>query len=156
MLVKLDFSAVRRTRWHEYATRFVFGGAVTAFAGIIANHFGPGVGGLFLAFPAIFPASATLIEKHERERKEERGLAGKRRGREAAAVDAAGAALGSIGLLVFASVAWRLLPRYAAWMVLPLGTLAWAAVSVLLWMARHRISHPLSRRSQDIPKPLRS
>jgi hypothetical protein len=32
--------------------------------GLIAARFGPVVGGLFLAFPAIFPASATLIEKH--------------------------------------------------------------------------------------------
>ena len=39
----------------------------------------PVVGGLFLAFPAIFPASATLIEKHGRERKEKAGLAGARR-----------------------------------------------------------------------------
>jgi hypothetical protein len=44
------------------------------------NDGGPGrlvrpvVGGLFLAFPAIFPASATLIEKHVRERKEKAGL----------------------------------------------------------------------------------
>ena len=156
MRITVNVSTLGQTKWYEYAIRFFFGGLVTVAAGLLAKKFGPTVGGLFLAFPAIFPASATLIEKHERERKEERGLAGKRRGREAAAVDAAGAALGSIGLLVFASVAWRLLPRYAAWMVLLLGTLAWAAVSVLLWMARHRISHPLSRRSQEIPKLLRS
>ena len=30
---------------------------------------------LFLAFPAIFPASATLIEKHEKEKKEREGYA---------------------------------------------------------------------------------
>jgi hypothetical protein len=30
---------------------------------------GPRVGGLFLAFPAIFPASATLVEKHEKQKK---------------------------------------------------------------------------------------
>jgi hypothetical protein len=46
------------------------------------------IGGLFLAFPAIFPASATLIEKHVRERKEKAGLPGARRGKEAAAFDA--------------------------------------------------------------------
>jgi hypothetical protein len=61
----------------------------------------PVVGGLFLAFPAIFPASATLIEKHVRKRKEkavcrERGAA-----RKPAALDAAGAALGSFGLAAF-------------------------------------------------------
>ena len=49
---------------------------MTVLAGVIAKKFGPVVGGLFLAFPAIFPASATLIEKHERERKERKGLKG--------------------------------------------------------------------------------
>jgi Protein of unknown function (DUF3147) len=66
MQVHLDFSAVGETKWYEYAVRFMFGGLITAIAGVIAKTFGPVVGGLFLAFPAIFPASATLIEKHER------------------------------------------------------------------------------------------
>jgi len=39
---------------------------MTVIAGLIAFRFGPVVGGLFLAFPAIFPASATLIERHGR------------------------------------------------------------------------------------------
>jgi hypothetical protein len=39
-------------------------------------EWGPAVVGLFLAFPAIFPASATLIEKHERQRKQRQGLTG--------------------------------------------------------------------------------
>ena len=60
--------------------RFVFGGAITVGAGLLARKFGPAVGGLFLAFPAIFPASATLIEKHEREKKERKGSTGERRG----------------------------------------------------------------------------
>src|SRR5262249_7072198 len=41
-------------------------------------------------------ASATLIEKHEIRRKRKAGLAGVRRGQQAAALDAAGAALGSV------------------------------------------------------------
>ncbi len=56
----------------------------------------------FLAMPAIFCASATLIERHETRRKREAGLRGTRRGREAAALEAAGAGLGSIGMLAFA------------------------------------------------------
>jgi hypothetical protein len=55
---------------------------------------------LFLAFPAVFCASATLIEKHERDRKQKAGLPGTRRGRQA---DALGAAIGSFGLLGFAA-----------------------------------------------------
>src|SRR5207248_892486 len=85
--------------WHEYAIRFVLGGLATVGTGAIASLFGPQTGGLFLAFPAIFCASATLIEKLERERKERAGVRGARRGKEAAALDAAGAALGSLGEL---------------------------------------------------------
>ena len=84
---------------------------MTVVAGLIAARFGPVIGGLFLAFPAIFPASATLIEKHVRERKERAGLPGARRGKEAAALDAAGAALGSFGLAAFGLVIWLIVVR---------------------------------------------
>jgi Protein of unknown function (DUF3147) len=73
-MVRLHFSALRQIGWHEYAVRFLFGGLITAAAGIIAKKFRPGVGGLFLAFPAIFPASATLIEKHEKQKKQRAGF----------------------------------------------------------------------------------
>ena len=75
MDVRIDLSTLRQTQWYEYALRFLFGGLITAVAGLIAKHFGPAVGGLFLAFPAIFPASATLIEKHERQRAQRDGQA---------------------------------------------------------------------------------
>src|SRR5215471_7452182 len=81
MNIRIHPSALRETRWHEYFIRFVLGGLATVATGAIANVFGPETGGLFLAFPAIFSASATLIEKHERERKEKVGLRGARRGR---------------------------------------------------------------------------
>lgn len=55
MLIKFDFGSVRTTTWREYAARVVFGGAVTLLAGLIADKFGPGVGGLFLAFPRFSP-----------------------------------------------------------------------------------------------------
>ena len=64
--VKVNLGALRRSKWYEYVVRFAFGGAVTVLAGAIANHYGPNIGGLFLAFPAIFPATATLLEKHEK------------------------------------------------------------------------------------------
>ena len=101
--------------------------------------YGAGVGGLFLAFPAIFPASATLIEKHEQERKEKHGLDGTERGREAASVDAAGSAMGSIGLLVFAPLVWRFLPSHAHWLVLAAATLSWLGVSIFVWRLRKQI-----------------
>jgi hypothetical protein len=139
MQIKVDPSVIGQTRWHEYAIRFLFGGLITAIAGIIAKKFGPGIGGLFLAFPAIFPASATLIEKHEKQKKEEEGLEGTQRGREAASIDAAGSAMGSVGLLVFALLVWRFVPRYNTWVVLTGATVAWLTASVLIWQVRKRV-----------------
>jgi hypothetical protein len=136
MQIKVDLSVLGQTKWHEYAVRFLFGGLITAVAGIIAKKCGPGIGGLFLAFPAIFPASATLIEKHEKQKKEREGLEGTQRGREAATIDAAGSAMGSIGLLVFALLVWQLLSRYGGWVVLMASTAAWLTVSVLIWHIR--------------------
>ena len=81
MNVKLNFAALKQTKWHEYVVRFIFGGLTTVVTGIIAKKFGPGIGGLFLAFPAIFPASATMIENHEKEKKLQVGMEGVNRGR---------------------------------------------------------------------------
>jgi hypothetical protein len=141
MQIKLDPSGLQQTQWHEYAIRFFFGGLITVIAGVIAKEYGPVVGGLFLAFPAIFPASATLIEKHEKQKKENEGLEGTERGREAASVDAAGSAMGSIGLLVFALLVWRLLPDHRSWLVLSGASLAWLTVCVLIWQIRKRALH---------------
>src|SRR6476619_2894994 len=127
MQIKLDLSVLGQTKWHEYAVRFLFGGLIAALAGIIAKKFGPGVGGLFLAFPAIFPASATLVEKHEKEKKRRVGLDGRKRAAAATSVDAAGAAIGSIGLAGFAVVVWQAMPNHAPWLVLVGATLVWIA-----------------------------
>ncbi len=136
MRVSLNPAALKKTKFHEYAIRFLAGGIVTALTGIIAKKFGPGIGGLFLAFPAILPASITLIEKHERQKKERAGLHGAVRGRKAAGIDATGAAIGSFGLFAFALVVWRLVPIYKSWMVLGGATVIWMAIAYLLWRIR--------------------
>ena len=128
MRIQVDLSVLGETKWYQYAVRFLFGGLITGLAGMIASRFGPVVGGLFLAFPAIFPASATLIdiEKHKKQKKEKKGLQGAQRGREAASMDAAGAAMGSIGLLLFALNCLALIPNHRGWAVLKIATLGWA------------------------------
>ena len=37
MSIHIDLDGLRRTRWYEYAVRFVFGGLITASAGLIAH-----------------------------------------------------------------------------------------------------------------------
>ena len=124
--IRADPSRLRKTSWREYAVRFAFGGLITALAGFLGTKFGPAVGGLFLGFPAILPASLTLVKKHE--------------GEEAAGNDARGAVAGSIGLIVFAALVWRLAVHLAAWQLLPLATIVWLAVSLIVWLLAQRVS----------------
>lgn len=138
MVVTFKWSALKQSRWYEYVIRFVLGGLATVLAGAVAQFFGPAVGGLFLAFPAIFCASSTLIEKHERECKHERGLSGHRRGTDAMALDAVGAGLGSLGLATFGPAIWLFAPSAG------FGSLAWAAmtwlvVSIVSWRVRREL-----------------
>ena len=72
MQVHLSLSSLFNSRWYEYLIRFTLGGAITVLTGIIGSVWGASVGGLFLALPAIFCASATLIERHEVRRKKTR------------------------------------------------------------------------------------
>jgi len=136
--IKIDPSGLKQTKWHEYALRFAVGGIITVLTGVIARKWGPVVGGLFLAFPAIFPASATLIEKHERQRKQKKGLHGEERGTDAAAIDALGAAMGSVGLAAFAGICWWLIPKYPAPLALGCATVVWLLVSFSIWTIRQR------------------
>jgi hypothetical protein len=63
---RLDFAALRKAKAREYVIRFVFGGAVTVAAALVTARLGSIVGGLFLGFPAILPASLTLVKEARR------------------------------------------------------------------------------------------
>jgi hypothetical protein len=134
--VEVNFASLRETKVHEYVVRFAFGGICTVFAGFMAKRYGPAVGGLFLAFPAIFPASATMIESHEKRRKAELGMNGTLRGRMAASIDASGAALGCVGLAGFAMVLWIGLPAHNSLTIVVLATVTWAILAYTLWAFR--------------------
>jgi hypothetical protein len=137
--IKIDLGTLKETKWYEFAIRFALGGVITVLAGLIAKKFGPAVGGLFLAFPAIFPASATLVEDHEEKKKQQKGMHGAERGRDAAALDAAGAAMGSVGLMLFALVVWQMLEERSVWLTLSLALLVWFVSSCAVWYVReHR------------------
>ncbi len=106
----------------EYAARFAFGGTIAVLTGLIARVWGPAVAGLFLAFPAILPASLTLVNKHD--------------GRRQAVDDARGARMGSIGLVVFGVIVAAGAGRLHPVLVMTIATAAWLAVNVGLWFVR--------------------
>ena len=138
MIVEARLSALKGIKFSEWLIRFAFGGSVCVAAGLIAKTFGPAVGGLFLAFPAIFPAGASLVEAHEKKHKARAGLDGTMRGRAVASVDAAGAAIGCIGLAGFAFVCWQLLQHVATLAMFLLATLTWLALSISAWLLRKK------------------
>ena len=150
--IRLSPSLLKEGRWYEYLVRFALGGAATVFTGLISSRYGASVGGIFLALPAIFCASATLIEKHEIRRKREAGLDGRRRGQKAAALDAAGAALGALGMLAFAIVFSLMVTRSIAGAFVG-ASLAWIVVSVAAWCARRKMR---SIRRRRIPEKVGS
>ena len=138
MNISVSLSGLAQTKPLEFALRFVFGGIVTALAGLIATQFGPVIGGMFLAFPSIFPATATLIEKHEAKKKKQDGMQGRYLAKCAAGADAAGAAMGTIGLLAFGMLVWQLSESIAPWLVLAMATTAWFAVAMTVWIVRKK------------------
>jgi hypothetical protein len=125
MNLSFDLSALSRSIWHEYAVRLGFGGAVAVLAGLLAKHCGPAIAGQFLAFPAIFASSATLVDKHERQKKRSAGIRHTIRGSRAAGLDAAGATMGSIGLACFGFVAWNILPDENAAAAVAIASIVW-------------------------------
>jgi len=102
-VIEVRLAALKGAKAREYALRFLFGGSCTVLAGVIAEHYGPVVGGLFLAFPAIFPASAK------------------------------GAVLGAAALAIFALVVWKALPSGKPGWVIGEGLAAWMAAAAILW-----------------------
>ena len=146
MVVKFKWSALRQTKWYELVLRFVFGGLATVATGLIAKGYGPIIGGLFLAFPAIFPASATLVEKHVSQKRQLAGMEGINRSRRVVAMEARGTAFGSLGLIAFAVVIWRLLVGNRTWLVLTTACVGWFLVSVLAWQSRRANSARKARK----------
>lgn len=116
--VGFDWSKITQVKPSEMGIRFAFGAVVALIAATVGTLAGPKVGGLFLAFPAILPASLTLIEKKE-------GVA-------KAWSDASGGAIGAIGMAAFALTAILLL-RINPVVALILALVAWIVVSTGLY-----------------------
>jgi hypothetical protein len=116
-MAKLNFSQLRGIRLRDYAIRFLFGGTISVIAALIGQWATGRIGGIFTAFPAILLASLTLINQED--------------GKQASAMDAQGAVLGAVAL-VLASIllsvtlgalagAWSLLLGLGAWLVCSVG-----------------------------------
>jgi|SRR5215210_7877596 len=121
--VGVDPDGFRSVRFVDLAIRFAFGFGVSAVAGVVTLVFGHRAGGLFLAFPAILPASLTLIEQKE--------------GRRQAEGNAVGAVIGAIALGMFAVTAFALYTHIPPAAVEGLAMATWISGSLLLyWIAR--------------------
>ena len=112
---------LEQVAWWEYAVRFLFGGVVTVATGLLAKYVGPAFAGMFLAFPAILPASLTLVKQHD--------------GRRRALEDARGGQVGAIALAGFAGCVTLTAARWPPVVFLPIATGVWLAVAVLAWRA---------------------
>jgi len=104
----------------DYRVRFGFGAAISLIAALIGLKY-PLFGGMFLAFPAILPASLTLIQRDARKHE--------------AAIDAEGAIIGAIGLLAFALVVAFGIKPLGAGTALIAAALTWLVVSVGIYAA---------------------
>jgi hypothetical protein len=122
--VKFEPAHLREIAPWEYAVRFVFGGAICVLTGIVGAHWAT-YAGMLMAFPAILPASLTLVQEHD--------------GRERAEQDARGGRIGVLGLAAFAGVVAIAAGELAAPTVLALATFAWAVVAVGGWLLRERL-----------------
>ena len=108
---------LKNVRVRDLGYRFVAGALTSIVAGVLTIAFGPRVGGVMLAFPAILAASLTLIEEQEDSAE--------------AREDARGAVMGGVAMLSFAAVAAALFGHLNAALVLAPATLAWFATAFL-------------------------
>jgi hypothetical protein len=127
--VGADVPALLKPKWGALGVRFLFGALIALAAGLVGMRFGPNIGGLFLAFPAVLPAALTILEKDS--------------GKTAAEIDSLGAILGSFAMIAFAFAATiTIVPLggppavVAAWAV-------WLAVAVALFVTARRVLRAL-------------
>jgi uncharacterized membrane protein (GlpM family) len=121
----IDPAKCREVRAGDLAIRFGFGFVVSVLAGIVTLVAGNHVGGLFLAFPAILPASLTLI--------------GAKEGDDQAELDAAGAVIGAVGMIGFALTAFFLFGAVNAVAAEAAALLCWLAASTGLYLLLRRL-----------------
>lgn len=113
----LDGGKIIGVRPPQLLYRFAAGALTSVAAGAVTLLFGPRVGGVFLAFPAILAASLTLIEKEEDSA--------------SAREDARGAIVGGAALAIFALVAALLIGHLPGAIALVVAAVAWLLAALL-------------------------
>ena len=114
--ISIEPSRLRDCDLKSLVIRFVFGFVISVIIGAIGLAAGDRVAGLFLAFPAILPASVTLIAQQD--------------GEDKAKVDSAGACFGGLGLAAFGATSWFLLPHMAPVVAELCALVAWCLVAI--------------------------
>lgn len=113
LIPRAEPEKVKSHRFSDYALRFAFGCGIALVSGLAGMWFGPKVGGVLLGFPAILPASLTLVQKKE--------------GRDPASVDSIGAMLGAIAMIVFAV--------FVSLTAKSLGPVPSVLIALIVWLA---------------------
>ena len=126
---------IRDVRPRDLAIRFALGAAISVAAGILGNVFGHRFGGAFLAFPAILPASLTLVQEEEGTRRADRS--------------AIGAVLGAVGMVVFALTGEAAFGQIPAVLALMLALTSWILAAVALYALLAYVSPGSADRSKD-------
>lgn len=119
MKPSFEFGELFRAPARQYILRFIFGGVISVATGLIAKAWGPAIGGLLLAFPAVLPASLAFVSEED--------------GRRSAIEDARGSSIGASALMVFAILVWATAERWNPLAVLTTASVAWIALSWIGW-----------------------
>jgi uncharacterized membrane protein (GlpM family) len=119
-VVGAHLASLRHLPGSDLIIRFAFGAVISGVAGAVSVLAGSKPGGLLLAFPAILPATLTLVEKEDGERPAED-------------LDV-GAILGAAAMAPFAAVVWLYMEREPAPLILAAAAAAWLVTALLLYV----------------------
>lgn len=122
---RIDISQLKKSKWKDYAIRFLFGGAVSVLAALIGQLINSRVGGIFTAFPAILLASLTIINRED--------------GKHKAEEDATGGIVGAIALVICAIVLSLTLEALAGALALLLSLVVWLVCAVGLYAISYKL-----------------